>query len=68
MERLGRPERAVTAAADRIDVLLADDPFAVGESRHLNYRLVFERPLQATYRVFAGRAEVQVVAVGPARR
>lgn len=55
---------AVTAASYRIDQRLADDPLDVGESRHENYRLGFEPPLQVFFRVFAGLRRVEVVSVG----
>jgi plasmid stabilization system protein ParE len=51
---------AVTAAARRVDLDLAKDPFAVGESREENVRIGFEFPLRYLYRVHAGRAQVQV--------
>jgi len=55
---------AVAAASRRIDLLMADDPLDVGESRHTNHRLAFVPPLQVMFRVFAADSRVEVVAVG----
>lgn len=41
----------VTAAAHRIDMLLARDPENQGESRPKNRRIIFESPLVAIYRI-----------------
>ena len=58
---LASPDRkSVTEAASNIDKALANDPFAVGESREENVRIGFEMPLRYLYRVYAGRQLVQV--------
>ena len=49
---LNHPDRAaVTAAAHRIDTLLARDPENQGEERPPTRRVLFESPLVVIYRV-----------------
>jgi len=58
---LAHPDRAaVTAAAHRIDVLLARDPESQGEERPPNRRILFESPLVVIYRVDAANRRVIV--------
>jgi hypothetical protein len=64
---IGGDRDAITAAADRIDHLLARDPLDQGESRGHDGRLMFERPLGAYFRVEPTTRRVYVVTVGPAR-
>lgn len=55
---------AVTAASNRIDRLLADDPLTAGESRDGDERIVFEEPLGAWFRVDRNARMVFVLTVG----
>jgi plasmid stabilization system protein ParE len=52
--------RTVTAAADELDRLLADDSLDLGESRAGNDRIAFVPPLGATFRVDERRRTVRV--------
>ena len=42
---------AVKQASDTIDRLLASNPLGVGESRPVNFRILFEAPLGVVYDV-----------------
>lgn len=54
---------AVTEAADRIDLLLKRDPLGVGESRHGDLRILFEKPLGVHYRVAEADRTVKITDV-----
>lgn len=59
---LNHPDRkAVTAAAHRIDILLARDPENQGEERPPNRRILFESPLVVVYRIDKSKNRVVVV-------
>jgi hypothetical protein len=60
--------RGVADASHRIEARLRSDPLNAGESRDDEDRLVFDPPLQATFRVFPDQQLVLVTAVGPSRR
>ena len=58
---LSHPDRgAVTAAAHRIDTLLARDPENQGEERPNNRRIMFESPLVVIYRIDVAKSKVIV--------
>ncbi|HET6573218.1 MAG TPA: hypothetical protein VFG68_06425 [Fimbriiglobus sp.] len=58
---LSHPDRVgVTAAAHRIDTLLARDPENQGESRPRNRRIMFDSPLVIIYRIDAVNRQVVV--------
>ncbi|HEY1376740.1 MAG TPA: hypothetical protein VGF55_08090 [Gemmataceae bacterium] len=63
-DRAANPN-AVAAASDRINELLTRDPLNQGESRSGDYRLMFEGPLAAYFRVNAAGRRVIVLSVGP---
>jgi plasmid stabilization system protein ParE len=52
--------RAVTAAANELDRLLATDPMEVGESRSGDMRVEFVPPLGANFRVYEADRNVRV--------
>lgn len=54
---------AVTAAANRIDVLLGTDPHSKGESRPDSSRIMFEWPLGVRFEVFEEDRYVDVLQV-----
>ncbi len=54
---------AVTAAANRIDLLLQRDPASKGESRGGSTRVLFETPLAVTFRVSELDRQVYVLDV-----
>ena len=54
---------AVTAAANRIDVLLGTDPHNQGESRADGTRILFERPLAVRFEVSEQDRYVDVLQV-----
>jgi hypothetical protein len=56
-------KEAIRSASDRIDVLLANDPSSVGESRVSNFRILFETPLAVLYDVKPSDRKVKVWAV-----
>jgi hypothetical protein len=60
--------QGVTDASYRIEARLRSDPLSTGESRDDEDRLVFDPPLQATFRVFPDQQLALVTAVGPSRR
>ena len=60
--------QGVADASHRIEARLGSDPLNTGESRDDEDRLVFDPPLQATFRVFPDQQLVLVTAVGPSRR
>jgi hypothetical protein len=53
----------ITQAADRLDSLLVEDPFAVGESRSESLRIAFESPLAITFLVDENTREVVILHV-----
>lgn len=58
-----RVAHQITLAADRLDVTLAQDPLAVGESRGQDLRIAFESPLAITYLVDQQAKEVVILHV-----
>ena len=58
-----RRRNAVTLAANRLDQQLADDPFAMSESRISGVRIAFEPPLAILFEVVAETATARVLAV-----
>jgi plasmid stabilization system protein ParE len=56
----GRDRQAVTEAAEQLDQQLSADPLSVGESRSSGRRIVFVRPLGATFRVLTDQKTVIV--------
>ncbi len=54
---------AVTAAANQIDVMLANDPLGVGESRDNGRRILIEIPLAVVYRLKPADNKVVVLRV-----
>ena len=55
--------KAVTNAADKIDILLSGHPAEVGESRSNDRRILFESPLGVTYRIKHADMKVYVLRV-----
>jgi hypothetical protein len=55
--------KAVTNAADRIDMLLSGRPTEVGESRPNDRRILFESPLGITYRIKQADMKVYVLRI-----
>ena len=55
-------------AADAIDVMIAENPLAVGESRVGIARVLFVGPLAVTYDVFEADRRVVVLSVWLTRR
>ena len=53
-----RSASRITKATDRLDLLLADDPLAFGESRAGNFRIAFESPIAISYLVDEGTRQV----------
>ncbi len=53
----------ITRAADQLDALLAENPFAVGESRSDDFRIAFESPLAITLLVDEPAREVVILHV-----
>lgn len=58
-----RRRNAVTSAASRLDQQLADDPFAMSESRISGIRIAFEPPLARLFEVDAETATARMLAV-----
>ena len=56
-------QQSVADAADRIDMLLRNNPEGVGESRDGNARILLVPPLGADYRVHPADQQVNVLAV-----
>ena len=54
---------AITAAANRIDFLLARDPEGVGESRDNDRHILIELPLAVIYKIKPAERKVIVVRV-----
>ena len=59
----GPDRQEITAAADAIDVDLCRDPYAVGESREGNLRILFMPPLAIHYKVDQSANKVIVASV-----
>jgi hypothetical protein len=59
---------SVTAASYRIVSAILADPLGAGESREGDYRIVFDPPLAAVYRVYPAQQLALVTAVGLSRR
>jgi len=55
--------RMVTEAAERVDRLLSQKPGDQGESRPLNRRIMFERPLVVTYEILEADRTVVILGV-----
>lgn len=60
--------RSITLAARQIDVNLARDPQAQGESREDQARILFAHPLVVTFDVDLGQSTVRVLHVWDIRR
>lgn len=58
-----RQSSQITRAADSLDLLLADRPLEIGESRSSNIRIAFEQPLAITYFVDLSAKSVIVLRV-----
>jgi hypothetical protein len=58
----------ITRAADKLDALLTENPFAVGESRSDYIRIAFESPLTITFLVDEAAGEVVILHVWLLRR
>jgi hypothetical protein len=53
--------KAIRAAFDRIEMLLRDDPWAHGESRPRDRRIVFVPPVVVTYSIADDVREVSIL-------
>jgi hypothetical protein len=58
----------VTAAAHRIDLALGHDPLSAGESRDRGFRILYDGPLAAIYKIDSHGRRVIIVTVGPPLR
>jgi len=56
-----RVSSQITEATDKLDAQLSQRPLDIGESRHANTRIAFERPLAILYDVDPRKKRVVVV-------
>ena len=58
-----RWRHAITTAADRIEVLLSENPHSIGESRAANRRIAIESPLAVEFEVDEANRTVYIHSV-----